>query len=127
MNDREIANEWIVFADRDIESARFLLNMRPMPNEVICFHCQQCAEKAIKAILAFWALDIPHIHALPKLAALVNAEEAVLIGCDEELAALSQYGATVRYPYDQIPSEIEVHQAIAAAGRILASVKAVFG
>ena len=89
MTVHENANEWMAFAHRDIESARFLLDMRPLPNKVICFHCQQCAEKAIKAILALWALDIPHIHALPKLAALVNAERKVLNGFDEELAELS--------------------------------------
>ena len=52
MNNREIANEWFQFAKRDLESAKFLTSMHPMPIEIICYHCQQSAEKIEKSILS---------------------------------------------------------------------------
>jgi len=48
----EVVAEWIKFSDRDLETANYLYeNMRPMPFEIICYLCQQSAEKALKA---FW-------------------------------------------------------------------------
>lgn len=44
----EITREWLNFAEMDINSANYLLTMRPTPIEIICYHCQQCAEKALK-------------------------------------------------------------------------------
>jgi HEPN domain-containing protein len=127
MTVRDLANEWIDFAGRDIESARFLLGMRPIPREIICFHCQQCAEKAIKSILAFWDLEIPRIHALAELASLVNSVKIVLIGLDAELANLTQFSANIRYPPQKAPTDDDVHSAIAAAERVFSAVKTILG
>ena len=38
------ALEWIEFARNDLESADYLTNKKPLPLEIICYHCQQCAE-----------------------------------------------------------------------------------
>ena len=52
MNYRDLSKEWLDYATKDLASARFLLKMKPQPREIICFHCQQAAEKALKAYLA---------------------------------------------------------------------------
>lgn len=44
MNNKDIAKEWFMFANNDLNSAEFLLNMKPLPLEIICYHCQQSAE-----------------------------------------------------------------------------------
>lgn len=44
MTNLEIAKEWFDFAEQDIKSAEYLMNMIPKPLEIICYHCQQCAE-----------------------------------------------------------------------------------
>ena len=36
--------EWLEFAAMDLDSAQFLLGMRPVPVEIICYHCEQAAE-----------------------------------------------------------------------------------
>lgn len=41
--------EWLEFAAMDLDSAQFLLGMRPVPVEIICYHCEQAAEKLLKA------------------------------------------------------------------------------
>ena len=44
--------EWIAFARTDYESAKYLNGapFHPRPLNVICYHCQQAAEKAVKAL-----------------------------------------------------------------------------
>jgi HEPN domain-containing protein len=56
--------EWLSYARDDLETAEYLLGMKPRKIEVICYHCQQCAEKALKAVLAFYEEDIPRSHDL---------------------------------------------------------------
>ena len=48
--------EWLEFAAMDLDSAQFPLGMRPVPVEIICYHCEQAAEKLLKAVLV--AADI---------------------------------------------------------------------
>ena len=46
------AKEWLVFAETDYGVAARLFEVyRPLPLEIICFHCQQAAEKAVKAVI----------------------------------------------------------------------------
>ncbi len=48
MNYRDLSEEWLDYAVKDLTSARSLLKMKPHLGEIICFHCQQAAEKALK-------------------------------------------------------------------------------
>jgi HEPN domain-containing protein len=50
--------EWLVKAERDLMSAEILLDHEPLVLDTACFHCQQAAEKALKAFLVWqtvWA------------------------------------------------------------------------
>ena len=41
--------QWLDMADMDLGVAKYLMeNYYPKPLEIICYHCQQAAEKAIK-------------------------------------------------------------------------------
>lgn len=51
MKNLDIANEWFKIAEIDFETAKFLLNMKPMPLEIICYHSQQCVEKYLKGFI----------------------------------------------------------------------------
>jgi hypothetical protein len=46
---RELAEEWLVRAERDLRVARYLLTMPDPPPESVGFHAQQCAEKSLKS------------------------------------------------------------------------------
>lgn len=48
MSETSWSNEWIEMARMDLHSAEFLLDMRPLPIEIVCFHCEQAAEKMLK-------------------------------------------------------------------------------
>jgi HEPN domain-containing protein len=51
MDEIRSALEWLRFAKMDLSSAEFLLKHKPLPKEIICFHCQQTAEKGLKGVL----------------------------------------------------------------------------
>lgn len=90
--------EWLDFAAMDLESAQFLLDMRPVPVEIICYHCEQAAEKLLKAVLVAADIEPPKTHDLiqlcKKCAEIDSAYEALADACIE----LSPYGVQVRYP-----------------------------
>jgi hypothetical protein len=43
MDNRIRAQEWQRLAEQDLDSAGYLLNMRPVPLEIVCYLCQQSA------------------------------------------------------------------------------------
>ena len=59
MDKISVVKEWITFANQDFYSAKYLLNMHPTPLEVICYHCQQAAEKVLKGYLIYCDIEPP--------------------------------------------------------------------
>ena len=52
--ERDYMAEWFQYASIDMASAEHLANtMRPQPLEIICFLCQQSAEKNLKGYLLY--------------------------------------------------------------------------
>lgn len=52
MNSMDLVNEWLEISASDLSVASHLFEtMRPRPFEVVCYHCQQAAEKALRAFL----------------------------------------------------------------------------
>ena len=48
MKNENLVKNWLEFADMDASLAEFsFANMHPKPLELICYHCQQAAEKAL--------------------------------------------------------------------------------
>jgi HEPN domain-containing protein len=77
MVDKEFVLPWITKADNDFLSARHLAkNMYPAPTEIVCFHCQQAAEKYLKSFLAYNDQEPPKIHDLVELAKLCGKIDA---------------------------------------------------
>lgn len=113
-------DEWLAYAKTDLEAAQFLLAMRPKPLEIICYHCQQSAEKALKALFVKNNKPIKKTHDL--LLLLQDAKNfidaaAMKIDCAE----LTNYSIVTRYPYsfgDSI-DDSRTNKAIASAERIL--------
>jgi len=59
--------EWTGKGLTDLGSAKFLLSMRPIPLEVIGFHCQQAVEKYLKAYLVARGVEPEKTHDLVEL------------------------------------------------------------
>lgn len=48
MKNENLVKNWIEFSDMDANVANFtFLNMYPKPVELICYHCQHMAQKAL--------------------------------------------------------------------------------
>jgi len=49
----DLIAEWFHYSDMDLASAEHLQTMHPQPFEIICFLCQQSAEKNLKGYLIY--------------------------------------------------------------------------
>jgi len=47
-NNDDLVKEWYRFAMMDLNTANYLCGMYPKPIEIICYNCQQSAEKMLK-------------------------------------------------------------------------------
>ena len=59
--------DWIRFAEDDLESAKILANHYKPKIEISCYHCQQSAEKILKAFLIYNTIDNVFTHDLVKI------------------------------------------------------------
>lgn len=59
--------EWVRKAEADYRGAKSLARSRPPLHDLVCFHCQQCAEKYLKALLEELGMGVPKTHDLDKL------------------------------------------------------------
>jgi len=67
----EVAAEWVTKADNDFFSADLLLHSgNPPLTDTACFHCQQSAEKYIKAFLTQRRVRFGRTHVLMDLLGL---------------------------------------------------------
>ncbi|MDR1894174.1 MAG: HEPN domain-containing protein [Spirochaetales bacterium] len=119
----EYAAEWLSVADMDLQSAEFLLQMRPIPIEIICYHCQQAAEKMFKAYLVINGADPPKIHGLDTLYRLCEPFIQNKKDIWDEIDDLNQYSIIPRYPHELEISEQTAKNAIANTKTIAAYIK----
>lgn len=69
----------------------------PFPDEQ-CFHCQQAAEKYLKAILEELGVTIPKTHLLVALLALLVPHHVVLRSLRRGVDFLTRFAVDARYP-----------------------------
>lgn len=86
----------------------------------LCFHCQQAAEKALKALLLDWSIPFPYIHDLVRLMGILDGNSTDVPQSIRDAAGLTEYAVAARYPgFDEPISEDELAEAIALAERVL--------
>jgi HEPN domain-containing protein len=99
MEHKKIVKQWTELADRDLALAEHTAKtMRPVPHEIVCFHCQQFVEKYLKAFLVSKGHEPPYIHDLAKLTSLCEAENPDFEQIKQKCIILSEYGVQPRYP-----------------------------
>lgn len=107
MDKKTMSSEWVSFARRDMAAAEHLQTMYPAPLEIICFHCQQAVEKALKGFLIYHgAASVPRIHDLAALCKLCMEFVPDFGEMLEPCADLTTYAVQMRYPSSM---EIEEH------------------
>ena len=81
--------EWFYFGDVDYDSALILNDAHRKHNEIICFHCQQAAEKYLKAFLCYNGVIPPKIHVLETLCAMCSEFDSSFNNIAKDCAYLS--------------------------------------
>src|SRR5262249_24902670 len=90
--------KWVRKAEADREGARRLADHTPPLRDLVCFHCQQAAEKYLKALLQELGAVVPRAHDLEDLLDLLLPHDATLGPLRRSLVSLSRYAVEHRYP-----------------------------
>jgi HEPN domain-containing protein len=109
-------------ASNDYGASKILLNDRARDNfiEIICFHCQQCVEKSLKAFLLSHEVCFPKTNDVLLLQTLcVNVDEKFN---EFDLSDFSRYGLEILYE-DVLLSMEDAEKALETAGKVLDYVK----
>lgn len=103
---REETLEWIQKAEGDFASATREIRARKNRNDdSACFHCQQCIEKFLKAILVKANIQFPKTHDLGALLDLIVKRNPELEICRDAMNVLTDYAVVFRYPGETATAE----------------------
>jgi HEPN domain-containing protein len=117
--------QWIEIADSDLEAANHLAkNMRPAPYEIVCFHCQQAAEKYLKWFLVLHDREPPKIHDLEELEKLCETISPAFSVLLDKCSYLTVYGVLSRYPSEMRLEKEDMDRALEYAKLICEFVRA---
>ncbi len=98
-------------AENDLRVAEIGLE-HGAPLDTVCFHCQQAAEKLLKALLTARNLNYPRTHDVLALLDLATRELPELAEFRESLLAFSSYAVGMRYDAAIYPNRDETVQAL---------------
>ena len=102
--------DWLVYAESDLRLARLVKERGDILPEQACFHAQQSAEKALKAVLLFKQIEFPLVHDLKTLVGLFQKSAVSFPPEILEVGSLTPYAAETRYPghlEEVTPSDVD--------------------
>jgi len=96
---QRVTREWVAKAEEDFLPALDLAHRRKKPVwDAVCFHCQQSAEKYLKARMHEAGMVVPKSHDLDALLNLLLPVEPLWSRFRSALQNLSDYAVDFRYP-----------------------------
>lgn len=116
---------WMQKSEHDLAAARRCLGGPEALSDVVVFHCQQAAEKALKAFLTSRGLTFGKTHDLSALVTRCVEIDPAFGNLLRSAQLLTPYAVTFRYPNTVVePTEGEATDAISAAEEFHELVKA---
>jgi HEPN domain-containing protein len=113
------AARWLAKSVDDLAVAELVLASPVGVNWAACFHAQQAAEKALKAMLAKLGIDFPRTHVLERIADLLPPDVAARFD-RQALIGLSPWAVVGRYPEDVAePTDDETAALVGAARAVV--------
>ncbi|MFZ2145840.1 MAG: HEPN domain-containing protein [Sedimentisphaerales bacterium] len=94
----ELVREWLTLADDDLRLADLTMKDTEPVYWAAAFHCQQAAEKSLKAFLAYNEYHVEKTHDIEFLIKLCMKILPEMEQFIEGGAALSEYAVAPRYP-----------------------------
>jgi HEPN domain-containing protein len=123
----ELTEEWVEKAEEDFDAADTLLYGRDVPiAAVVCFHCQQCAEKYLKAYLQEHSIEFERNHELMPLMSLCASVDSEFKVWKRDLENLKRYAVAVRYPGIRVTRK-SAEEAFRSAKRVRKFVRSKLG
>src|SRR4051812_23293256 len=108
---------WVKKAEDDHLVATILNRSRTPLHDIVCFHCQQCAEKYLKGLMEELGLHTPRTHDLEDLLNALLPHHPSLNPLLRGLLVLSSYAVETRY-LDKNATKREANSAYTRASRI---------
>lgn len=125
---RDVVGNWLQRARSDLNLGKVALRTKGVLPEDACFHAQQCAEKALKALLLKLGIEFPRTHAIEVLLDLLKAQGLEIPAGVDRGYELSQYAVQTRYPGEwEFVSKQEAIGALERAALVLAWVEGMGG
>jgi HEPN domain-containing protein len=90
--------QWVSKAEEDLDGAKGLAARTPPLRSAACFHCQQSAEKYLKALLQELGAPVPRTHDLGDLLDLLLPFDATLASLRRSVKSLTKFAVEYRYP-----------------------------
>ncbi len=116
----EEVQQWLNKSQRDLKVAWVLLNHEESLLDAVVYHCQQSAEKALKAYLTYQNVAFRKTHDLDVLVDLCALSEPSFQDLKDSADSLTPYATEFRYPSDTIEPDIsEAEEALTMTDSIL--------
>lgn len=95
----ELVDAWPDQAKIDLDAAQQLLSSQnDSLSGVVCYHAQQCSEKALKGLLCASEMDVEKTHDLIRLLDLLSAKGVQLEELLPAATLLTPFATQFRYP-----------------------------
>jgi HEPN domain-containing protein len=91
---------WLIKAQQDLEASAWLLESPRALHGAVGFHCQQAAEKALKAYLAWQEQPFEKTHSLVALVGMCLEFDSDFDSLRNAATTLTPFAVTIRYPGD---------------------------
>jgi HEPN domain-containing protein len=123
---KRLTAEWIRKAEADFQAAEELADHRPPLHDVVCFHCQQAAEKYMKALLVEAGVAVPRTHNLIALLPLLVHRHPSFRSFRRGLDFLTRFAVETRYPGDSATKR-QAQAAVRWAKKVCATCRMILG
>ena len=111
--DADYILEWFRFADNDLLSAERLTTFYPIHMQLVCYLCEQAAEKNLKGFLVYNGIaELPKTHELDRLCEMCSGYEMQFSEIERACDILTRYGVQPRYPHEMEVTEQNMKKAL---------------
>ncbi len=116
----EEVQQWLIKSQRDLKVAWVLFEHKESLLDFVVYHCQQSAEKSLKAYLTHQNITFRKTHDLDVLIDLCSLSEPSFQDLKDGADILTPYATEFRYPSDTIePERYEAEEALEIANSVL--------
>jgi len=116
----EEVQQWLIKSQRDLKVAWVLFEHKESLLDSVVYHCQQSAEKSLKAYLTYQNITFRKTHDLDVLIDLCSLSEPSFQDLKDGADILTPYATEFRYPSDTVePERYEAEEALEIANSVL--------